>query len=817
MKCKKLIPLLLSCLMLLETPISVQAASFSSGSQISEDPSSDEQNVQTSLKVNLNHNTYNLNALSTLQLTAAILSDDKTSLSAPAKITWSSSQEDVASVSDQGLVKAHQAGTAVITATASVTTEQGAFTGTAACTITVANTLTLSESELTVYIGQPRQLTAVAAPAGAITWTSSDSETVQISPEGIITPKQTGTAVITAAANGVSASCTVTVKKASLSLPKSKTLYINNPLTLKADAQPKNTIKWKSSNKKIAAVNSSGKVTPKKTGKVTITATCNGLKKSCKITVKKPSVQMNTEEITIFADSDYALKAKAHPAGSLSYRTSDKKVVSVSKKGKILGLHTGTATITASVPGAKKSCKVTVIKNDFKLNRNSQTLMKGCSSDIYLSNVSADTSVSFDLSDDSIADLSVSGNSCQITARKTGTATLTARYNIYKNNQWISGEQSCAIKVVGSGIVEQQASIAVKTRQKLSLKNVDRPDAEIVNTVWNSSDPKTVSVHPNTGSVTGKRTGSATITAVVSYSDETSKEYKTTVNVSNPRTKYSRTVVTLGHTQKIALSGLSPSSTVTWKPGKKSLVSIGQDGTVSAGYTTGKSTVTIEVDGKTIRHTVHVTNPKLTTSSAKLAPGKTTKIKLSGVSSQSQIRYRSKKKSVATVSRSGVVTAHSGGNTDIIVTVDGNVFKFQVSVASQRAINACKTGYNIMYSSRYSQARRMSSGYYDCSSLVFRAYGCDTALLGGIPSWAPTAASMAAHMEKTGKVIAYRGISASSLRPGDLLFYRSSYSNGRYKNIYHVSMYYGGGYRLEKPLRYYYPQSSLVMVARPVP
>ena len=59
-------------------------------------------------------------------------------------------------------------------------------------------------------------------------------------------------------------------------------------------------------------------------------------------------------------------------------------------------------------------------------------------------------------------------------------------------------------------------------------------------------------------------------------------------------------MVTLGHTQKIALSGLSPSSTVTWKPGKKSLVSIGHDGTVSAGYTTGKSTVTIEVDGKTI-------------------------------------------------------------------------------------------------------------------------------------------------------------------------------------------------------------------------
>ncbi|MEY8391258.1 Ig-like domain-containing protein [Lachnospiraceae bacterium 45-W7] len=817
MKCKKLIPLLLSCLMLLEIPINAQAADFSSDSEISSDGSSQEQIVQNSLTLNLTHNTYNLNAQSSLQLTASILNTDESPLSVPVKLTWSSSQNDIASVSEQGVVTAHKAGTAVITATALAETENGVLSGSASCTITVANTLTLSDTNLTLYTGQTRQITADAKPAAPILWSSSDSELAEVDSEGNITPKKNGTVTITAVANGVSASCTVTIEKASLTLKQTKTVYLNNPITLKADAKPGGAVKWKSSNKKIAVVNASGKVTPKKTGKVTITATCNGLKKSCKVTVKKPSVKMKAQEITIFADNDYALRAEAHPASNLSYRSSDKKVVSVSKKGKILGLHSGTATITASVPGAKKSCKVTVIRNNYKLNRSSQTLMKGCSSDIYLSNASADTSVSFELSDDSLADLSVSGNSCKITARKSGSATLTARYSVYQNNQWISGEQSCTIKVVGSGVVQQQAAIAVKTRQKLSLKHVDKPDTTIVNTVWQSSDPNTVSVHPTTGTVTGKRTGSATITAIVSYADETSQEYKTNVKVSNPRTKYSRTVVSLGHTQKIALTGLTSNSTVTWKPGKSSLVTVSQDGTVTAGYTTGKSTVAIHVDGKTIKHTVYVTNPKLTTSYATIAPGKTTKIKLSGVSSQSQIRYRSKKKSVATVSKTGVVTAHSGGNADIIVTVDGNVFTFQVSVASQRAINACKTGYNIMYSSRYSQARRMSSGYYDCSSLVFRSYGCDTGLLGGIPSWAPTAASMASYMEKTGKVIAYRGISASSLRPGDLLFFRAPYSNGRYKNIYHVSMYYGGGYRLEKPLRYYYPERNLVMVARPVP
>ena len=88
-------------------------------------------------------------------------------------------------------------------------------------------------------------------------------------------------------------------------------------------------------------------------------------------------------------------------------------------------------------------------------------------------------------------------------------------------------------------------------------------------------------------------------------------------------------------------------------------------------------------------------------------------------------------------------------------------------------------------------------------------------LLGGMPSWAPTAASMAAHLESTGKVISYTGVDASKLLPGDLIFY-SNGRNGRYRNIYHVSMYYGDGYRLEKPLRAYNRWGNIAMIARPL-
>ena len=61
-----------------------------------------------------------------------------------------------------------------------------------------------------------------------------------------------------------------------------------------------------------------------------------------------------------------------------------------------------------------------------------------------------------------------------------------------------------------------------------------------------------------------------------------------------------------------------------------------------------------------------------------------------------------------------------------------------------------------------------------------------------------------------------RSVSLSSVQPGDLIFYGHE-NNGRYLGIYHVSMYYGNGYRLEKPMDYYWEQGDIVMIARPVP
>ena len=80
-----------------------------------------------------------------------------------------------------------------------------------------------------------------------------------------------------------------------------KTLYVGNKYTLKIKGTKKK-VKWTSSNKKVATVNSKGKVTAKKKGTATITAKVSGKKYKCKITVKskKSTYKSQTKSSTVY-------------------------------------------------------------------------------------------------------------------------------------------------------------------------------------------------------------------------------------------------------------------------------------------------------------------------------------------------------------------------------------------------------------------------------------------------------------------------------------------------------------------------------------
>lgn len=209
------------------------------------------------------------------------------------------------------------------------------------------------------------------------------------------------------------AGSTVNVSAASLN-KKSATVYVGKTVQLKLSGAS-GSVKWKSSNKKVATV-TKGKVTGKKAGKATISATANGVTYKCKVTVK--NIALNSKKVTIGLKCTYKLKLNGSSIKSAT--SSNKKIATVTKAGKITGVKAGTAKIT--VKGANKksyTCSVTV-KNP-KLKETSIKLKKGFSKKLTISYAAKTT---WSSSNKKVAKVDSKG---KVTAVGTGSAVITAK------------------------------------------------------------------------------------------------------------------------------------------------------------------------------------------------------------------------------------------------------------------------------------------------------------------------------------------------------------------------------------------------------
>lgn len=219
-------------------------------------------------------------------------------------VTWKSSNKKVASVTN-GKIKAIGNGKAVITANAGGKS--------VSCTVTVSQKskkvsitygkTSISGKTLKITKGKQYQLNASVSPKNTnasnkkIRWSSSNKKIATVSKSGKIKALKTGTVTIKAqTADGRKTSVKFKVikekvKVTSLKLTAStKKLQRGKKLTLKASTSPitaaNSSLTWKSSNSKIAKVNSKGVVTAVKAGKVKITAASrDGSNKKASITL----------------------------------------------------------------------------------------------------------------------------------------------------------------------------------------------------------------------------------------------------------------------------------------------------------------------------------------------------------------------------------------------------------------------------------------------------------------------------------------------------------------------------------------------------
>ncbi len=309
---------------------------------------------------------------STTQLSATVAAVN----GAPNTVTWESSSQATATVSQSGLVQGVAPGTVTITARS---TFDNTKSGNATITVNpppAVNAVTIAPPAPVIVEGESLALTATVTAVGgastAVTWTSSNQTIVSVTTGGTITGVAIGSAEITATsvfAPTVSATVTVTVNAAPPSvvsvsvLPQGAVMVAGDELALTADVVVRSgastDVTWSSSDNSVATVATDGKATAVAVGTVTITATSvfDATKSgSTSITVNpKPaivSVTITNPPTALIAGTKAQLSADVTAVGGaatgVTWSTSNAAFATVSTTGEVSAVAAGNVTITAT-------------------------------------------------------------------------------------------------------------------------------------------------------------------------------------------------------------------------------------------------------------------------------------------------------------------------------------------------------------------------------------------------------------------------------------------------------------------------------------
>lgn len=238
-----------------------------------------------------------------------------------ANVEWSSSDEKIAVVNENGLVTAKGKGTVKIVAKVG--------SKTASSTINVIKLVTgisLSKSVVNLNVGDGYNLVATVLPTDAsdkkVTYTSSNPNIAIVSNSGLIKGLKKGSCeVIVKASNGKTAKVVVNVSEVPLSSisfdTKDKTLSVGDTWKINTTLKPSNvtnkSVTWKSGTPSVATINSDGLITARSGGGSTITATSGGKSVSIKITVKNYNLIVdNNNFLTVKENSTSIIRSKSN-------------------------------------------------------------------------------------------------------------------------------------------------------------------------------------------------------------------------------------------------------------------------------------------------------------------------------------------------------------------------------------------------------------------------------------------------------------------------------------------------------------------------
>jgi uncharacterized protein YjdB len=471
-------------------------------------------------------------------------------------ITWSSSNDRVATVSNLGVVTAVSAGIATIT----VRTADGSYTDTCRVTVREPTTsqpssipvsgISLDRNEITLEVAGSQSLTPIVAPPSAtninVTWSSSNDRVATVNSSGRVTAVAAGTATITARAadGGYTVTCRVIVtppRVSGITLDRNEiTLVVAGSQSLIPTVAPTNAtnknVTWNSSNTNVATVNSSGRVTAVAAGTATITVRTEdgGYTATTRVTVSQPTIRvsgisLDRNEITLEVAGSQSLIPTVVPTNAanknVTWNSSNINVATVNSSGRVTAVSAGTATITVRTADGSYTAttRVTVSQPTIRVSGISFT-----SNEITL-RIAGSQSLSYTITPSNAANKNVTWNSSNtdvatvsssgvVTAVSAGTATITVRTadGSYTATTRVivapSGnfDQVQTPRVSGIALDSNEITLRIAGSQQLYY-TITPSNAANRNVTWNSSNTDVATVS-SSGVVTAVSAGTATIT-----------------------------------------------------------------------------------------------------------------------------------------------------------------------------------------------------------------------------------------------------------------------------------------------------------------
>lgn len=503
---------------------------------------------------------------STLEMTENTL----TQVFANDAVVWSTNDNGVININQQGYVYAKHAGTAVLTATkdnASVT-----------CVIKVEALHPYFDHEsLDVYTSEPATLTVNDYGARTIEWKSKDPKIATVE-NGVIQGLKPGTTTISAKVGDDTLKCKVKVKRKTFKIShKEATFYAGDEGQLGIEnAYP--DIKWETSNAAVATV-ANGHIWTMSPGKATLKATSNGQTVKCVVTVKKRVPRLDQTKVTLLTDQKVVLNIldKANPEDVVQWSSNKKKIASVNEFGEVTGLKKGKAVITAKIGKKKYKATVTVKKRQIKINPAKTTIEKDQHIFLQLLNKKDEDQAVWTTSNDKVVIVAQSG---EIAGVKPGKATITAQVGKQKAKAEIT------VKAKPLSLSETKIEMDEESDEALSINNYENQKVK-----WTSSDESIATVE--NGIIHAKKEGKVTITATIDKKDYTCD---VTVNKLVKVIDQKEMTVIKGGQGQLTITNVDPEK-IKWGTSDYGIATVA-NGTVY-GLKTGKATITGKVGKKT--------------------------------------------------------------------------------------------------------------------------------------------------------------------------------------------------------------------------